>query len=355
MIILSKPEIGEEELAAVEEVYRSGILASGARVKAFEAAFSQAVGADHAVALGSGTAALHVGLLAMGVGLGDEVIVPSFTFVATANSVKMTGAEPVFVDIDPDDYTIHRSAIEKAITARTKAVMPVHLYGQPAPMTEIMGLADDSGIDVVEDAAQAHLATTDGRFVGSIGRFGAFSFYPTKNMTTGEGGMLTTSDSDLAEWARMFRNQGMAARYEHKIIGLNERMTEVEAAVGLVQLEKLRAWTERRREIAEIYGNRLDPRLGLPVERKDAHHVYHQYTIAPQDRPVVVRALEAAEIGHGIYYPKNTHEQDPYLGPDYDLPVTVEMGRRVVSIPVRPGLTDSEIEAIIATLNGIFA
>lgn len=352
MIVLSRPSIGPEEIAAVTDVLKSGMLASGARVARFEEEFAEAVGVEHAVAVGSGTAALHLGLLAMGIGAGDEVIVPSFTFAASANSVRMAGGTPVFAEIDRADYTIHASAIEPLITERTKAVMPVHLYGQPAPMADIVELAERTGIDIVEDAAQAHLAETNGRTAGSIGRVGAFSFYPTKNMTTGEGGMITTSDPDLAERARWLRNQGMVERYEHRIVGLNERMTEIEAALGLVQLRRLHAWTERRREIAAIYGEKLNPVLGPPYERDDAKHVYHQYTLAPPDRGPIREALRAAEIGHDVYYPKPTHLQDPYLGPEYDLPISEEMARRVVSIPVRPDLTDEEISTVIDTLNG---
>lgn len=351
MIILSRPQIGPEEIEAVTEVLESGMLASGARVQAFETAFAKAVGAEHAVAVGSGTAALYVGLMAMGVGPGDEVIVPSFTFAASANSVRMVGAEPVFVDIDRDDYTIHADAIEPAITAATKAVMPVHLYGQMAPMNQISDLASATGIDIIEDAAQAHLAESSGRLAGSIGRVGAFSFYPTKNMTTGEGGMITTFDPEVAQRARWLRNQGMAERYVHRIVGINERMTEIEAAIGLVQLAKLPEWTKRRREIAEIYRSRLDPILGLPTERDDAVHVYHQFTLAPQDREQIRTALRNAGIGHDTYYPKATHEQEPYRGAHLSLPVTEEMTERVVSIPVRPDLTDDEIETIVQTLN----
>jgi dTDP-4-amino-4,6-dideoxygalactose transaminase len=351
MIILSKPSIGPEEVAAVTEVLESGMLASGARVARFEEEFAAVIGADHAVAVGSGTAALHLGLMAMGVGPGDEVIVPSFTFAASANSVRMVGATPVFADIDPSDYTIHASDIEPLISERTRAVMPVHLYGQTAPMEEIVTLANDAGIDIIEDAAQAHLAESNGRLAGSIGWVAGFSFYPTKNMTTGEGGMITTSDPDVAQKARWLRNQGMVQRYEHRIIGLNERMTEIEAAIGLVQLARLPKWTDRRREIAEIYGQRLDPALGIPYARPDSKHVYHQYTLAPTDRDEIRAALRAAEIGHDVYYPKATHQQDPYLGPDYDLPVTEEMTRRVLSIPVRPDLTDAEIDLIVDTLN----
>lgn len=351
MIVLSRPQIGPEEIAAVTEVLESGMLASGARVARFEDAFARAVGAEYAVAVGSGTASLHVGLLAMGVGAGDEVIVPSFTFAASANSVRLAGAAPVFADIDRRDYTIHASTVEPLITKRTKAVMPVHLYGQTAPMGPLMNIAGEAGIDIIEDAAQAHLAESDGVKAGAFGRAAGFSFYPTKNMTTGEGGMITTSDPEVAERARWLRNQGMADRYQHRIVGLNERMTEMEAALGLVQLERLPMWTRRRREIAAIYGQRLDPQLVLPHERADAKHVYHQYTIAPPDRELVRKALRDAEIGHDIYYPKATHQQDPYLGWSYQLPVTEEMTSRVVSIPVRPDLTDDEIDHIVETLN----
>lgn len=353
MIILSKPSIGQEEIDAVVEVMRSGMLASGTRVLKFESRFADMVGSEHAVAVGSGTAALHIGLLAAEIGTGDEVIVPSFTFAATANSVRMVGAVPVFVDVDPYDFTIHAHHIEAAITDKTRAVMPVHLYGQMAPMKEIMELAWAHGIDVIEDAAQAHLATTQGLSAGAVGRFGAFSFYPTKNMTTGEGGMITTSDSGLAERARMLRNQGQSERYVHPLVGLNERMTEIEGAMGLVQLGKIAGWTEQRRKLAEIYQERLNPSLGLPTEREDAVHVYHQYTLTPPDRKAVMAALVDAEVGHGIYYPTGTHEQAPYLGPEYDLPVTNELTQKVVSIPIRPDLSEEEIETIIKTLNAV--
>lgn len=354
MIPLARPLIGEEEKAAVLEVLESGMLAAGERVARFEEEFAKLHGVSHAVAVGSGTAALHIGLLAMGIQSNDEIIVPSFTFAASANSVMMAGAKPVFVDIDPNDFTIHVDQIKSALTDRTRAIMPVHLYGQPALMREVMELANSLEIDVIEDAAQAHLAETEGQMAGSIGRFGAFSFYPTKNMTTGEGGMITTRDSELAERARWLRNQGMEQRYVHRVVGLNERMTEIEAAIGLVQLEKLPGWTKRRRDIAATYRSHLDARLCPPIERADAKHVYHQFTLAPSEREPVVDALRFAGIGHDIYYPKGTHQQDPYVGPIYDLPVTEEMATRVVSIPIRPDLQNSEIELIVETLNGIY-
>ncbi|GIU92161.1 MAG: aminotransferase DegT [Acidimicrobiia bacterium] len=353
MIVLSRPSIGEDEVQAVVDVLRSGILASGSRVEAFEEAFAQKIGVDHAVAVGSGTAALHLGLLAMGIGPGHEVIVPSFTFAATANVIRMVGADPVFVDVDPLDYTISAQAVEGAITEKTKAIMPVHLYGHPAPMGALEELAREAGIDLIEDAAQAHLAKVGDRFVGSIGRFAAFSFYPTKNMTTGEGGMITTWDEDIAERTRMLRNQGMAERYVHRLVGLNERMTEIEAAIGLVQLAKLEHWTERRRQIAAIYRDCLYPSLGLPVERPGVRHVYHQFTLCPPDRGPVIAALERVGIGYGVYYPIGVHQQEPYRHLGYHLPVTEDLCERVVSIPIRPDLTDEEIAIVIDTLNEV--
>lgn len=350
MIPLSRPSLGNEEIASVVEVLESGMLASGERVEAFEAAFASAVGSPHAIAVGSGTAALHIGLLALGVGAGDEVVVPSLTFAASANAVALAGATPVFADVDERDFTVHPQHIEPVISDRTVAIMPVHLYGQMAPMNAISHLAESRGLAVVEDAAQAHMAEESGRKAGSIGELGAFSFYPTKNMTTGEGGMITTPNSDIAGMSRLLRNQGMSQRYVHDVVGLNERMTEMEAAIGLAQLRLLPERNKRRREIAGIYQERLDPALGLPHEREDATHVYHQYTITPPDREKIRAALRSAGVGHDVYYPMGAHQQAPYRS-DVALPATERLVDRVLSIPVRPDLTDDEIEYIIDTLN----
>jgi dTDP-4-amino-4,6-dideoxygalactose transaminase len=321
----------------------------------FEDAFAEFVGVEHAVAVGSGTAALHVGLLAAGVGPGDQVIVPSFTFAATANAVAMTGATPVFVDIDPDSYNVTAGLVRDAITPKTKGVMPVHLYGLAAPLDELTELCDEHGLMMFEDAAQAHGAEWKGLKAGSVGTFGAFSFYPTKNMTTGEGGMITTSDAEVAEHARWIRNQGMSRRYTHEVVGINERMTSIEAAIGLVQLGKLPNFTAGRRDNAAFYDEHLDPRLGLPQVPDEATHVYHQYTIRPPDRDRVIAALEAAGIGYGVYYPSGTHEQKPFRHLDVDLPVTAEVTHSVLSIPVRPDLEPDELDLIVTTLNGVFA
>lgn len=351
MIDLSHPIIGDDERAAVDAVLGSGNLASGARVAAFEDAFAGLCGVEHAVALGSGTAALHLGLMACGVGSGDEVIVPSFTFPATANAVKMCGANPVFIDIDPATFCITAGDVEAALSDHTRGVMPVHLYGHPAPMSEIVEIAESHGIDVYEDAAQAHGGSWMGRSVGSWGRFGAFSFYPTKNMTTGEGGMVTTDDADLADRVRMLRNQGMRRRYEHEIVGLNERMTEIEAAIGLVQLGHLSEWTDARISNAAYYREHLDPELGLPPPPEHGTHVYHQFTIRPPDRAAMMAVMDDAGIGYGIYYPVPTHRQPPYIDSAANLPVTEEAASQVVSIPVRPDLTSEELELIVNVLN----
>ncbi len=351
MIVLSRPIIGDEELAAVDRVLRSGMLAGGPEVAAFEEEFAAFVGSEHAVAVGSGTAALHVGLMALGVGPGDEVIVPSFTFAATANVVKLCGATPVFADIDPTTYCVDPASVAAAVTDRTVAIMPVHLYGHPADLVAIQQIADRHGIAVVEDAAQAHGATLQGRTTGSWGAFGAFSFYPTKNMTTGEGGMITTSDEGLAEKARWIRNQGMSVRYHHEVVGLNERMTATEGAIGRVQLRNLPDWTKARQENAAFYDQALDPAITTPTIADGATHVYHQYTVRLPDRARVMAAFDEAEIGYGVYYPLGTHLQPPYAEGAPSLPVTEAVADEVLSIPVRPDLTSVERQRVVDVLN----
>ncbi len=353
MIPISRPIIGDEERAAVDRVLQSGMLVSGKEVAAFESEFAALCGTTHGVAVGSGTAALHVGLMAAGIGPGDEVIVPSFTFAATANAVRMAGAEPVFAEIEDDTYGLTADSIRAALTPRTAAVMPVHLFGHPALMPEILDVASEAGIVVFEDAAQAHGATVDGRPVGGLGLWGAFSFYPTKNMTTGEGGMITTNDPDVAHRARLLRNQGMEQRYVHDIPGLNERMTEIEGAIGRVQLRHLEDWTERRRANAAFYTTHLAGAAVTPIERPGYRHVYHQYTIRVSDRRTVIDALEADGIGYGIYYPLPTHLQAPYVDTGASLPVTEQVAEQVLSIPVRPDLTTEERKRIVDVINEV--
>lgn len=353
MIPISRPIIGQEERAAADRVLSSGMLVSGKEVRGFEEEFAEYVGAAHGIAVGSGTAALHVGLLAAGVGAGDEVIVPSFTFAATANAVRLIGADPVFVDIEDRTYSITAELVEQALTDRTVAVMPVHLFGHPALMSELSEVANAKGIMLIEDAAQAHGAMVDGRPVGALGDFAAFSFYPTKNMTTGEGGMITTNDPDLARRARLFRNQGMEERYSHELVGLNERMTEIEGAIGRVQLSRLPQWTEQRRANAAFYDQHLSERVAKPVVRAGATHVYHQYTIRVPDRSVLIEAFEREGIGYGIYYPRPTHLQPPYAEGAPSLPVSERLAQEVISIPVRPDLTPDERSRVAEIINEV--
>jgi perosamine synthetase len=350
MIPAARPLIGDDERAAVDAVLQSGMIAQGPQVAAFEEEFSEVVAGRECIAVNSGTSALHLALLAMGVGPGDEVIVPSFTFAATGNSVAITGATPVFVDIEPDYFTIDPNQIEQAITDRTRAIIPVHLYGHPAEMRQITAIADDAGLQVLEDAAQAHLSALDGRPVGAWGNAAAFSFYPTKNMTAGEGGMIVTNDPELARTARLLRNQGMEKRYHNEIAGLNNRMTDIHAAIGRVQLGKLVGWTEQRQQNAKFLDAHLQG-VTVPPVAADAAHVYHQYTIrVAGDRDAFAERLADAGVGSGVYYPVPIHTL-PTFGLDTDLPNTAAAAAQVISLPVHPALSQDDLETVVAAVN----
>lgn len=341
---LVSPVLGRAELRAVAQVVRSGQLAQGPRVEEFEAAFAVMCGVRQAVAVNSGTAALMLSLLAHGVGPGDEVITSPFTFVATANAVLMTGARPVFVDVREEDFNIDPELISERITPRTKALLPVHLYGQPCQMDRITDIGAQHGLAVIEDSCQAHGAEWRSRKVGSFGT-GCFSFYPTKNMTTGEGGMITTDDDQIAEQARLLRNHGSSSPYHHPELGYNFRMTEVAAAMGLVQLQKLPTFTRKRRLHAAYYTERLRGVIP-PGEAEQALHVYHQYTVRiPEDRDTLQARLAEEGIGTAIYYPTPLHLQPLYqekLGYRDSLPVAERLSREVLSLPVYPGLRADE-------------
>ncbi|HET8776719.1 MAG TPA: DegT/DnrJ/EryC1/StrS family aminotransferase, partial [Candidatus Limnocylindria bacterium] len=311
MIPIARPQMGEEEKARVWEAMSSGSLAQGPRVRELEEQFAAFVGADHAVATSSGTTALHLALLGHEIGAGDEVITVPFTFIASANSIVYTGARPVFVDIDERDFTIDVSQVEAAITPRTKAIMPVSLYGQPADMPAIDELAQRHGLAVIEDAAQAHGAAIGDRKSGTWGA-GAFSFYPTKNMTTGEGGMITTRDGAYAERVRLLREHGMKVRYHHDIVGYNFRMTDIAAAIGLAQLPKLPGYNDRRRAIAARYDAELRGVI-TPYVRPGVTHVYHQYTIRVHERDAFVERLKERGVGSAVYYPIPVHRQKPFM------------------------------------------
>jgi perosamine synthetase len=353
----AKPIIGEDEIDAVTRVMRSGMVAQGPEVAAFETEFAaHFVAGLPTVAVNSGTSGLHLGLLAAGVGAGDEVIVPSFTFAATGNSVALAGGIPVFADIEPETFTLDPASVEAAITPKTKGIMPVHLYGHPARMRELAAIAEKHGVALYEDAAQAHGASLDGKPVGTFGRFTMFSLYPTKNMTSGEGGMVTCADDSLARNVRLLRNQGMEKQYENELVGFNARMTDIHAAIGRVQLTKVDAWTETRRSNAAFLDANLEGVVVPPVAA-GAVHVYHQYTIrVTDDRDGFVNALrEEHQVGSGVYYPIPNHRLPsltPYA-PGLDLPETERAAREVVSLPVHPSLSTADLERIVAAVNAV--
>lgn len=353
----AKPIIGDDEREAVDRVLRSGMVAQGPEVAAFEQEFAEHfVPGRPAVAVNSGTAGLHLGLLAAGVGAGDEVIVPSFTFAATGNSVALTGATPVFVDIEPDTFSLDPDAVAAAITENTKGILPVHLYGHPARMRELEALAAEGGVELYEDAAQAHGASLDGRPVGSFGEFAMFSLYPTKNMTSGEGGMVATATEEIARRVKLLRNQGMERQYENEVVGFNARMTDIHAAIGRVQLTKVDAWTAQRQANAAFLDANLRGVVVPPVA-DGAVHVYHQYTVrVPEDRDGFVAALKAEHnVGAGVYYPIPNHRLPslaPYA-PGLDLPETEKAAREVVSLPVHPSLSEADLERIVNAVNAV--
>ncbi len=361
MIRIAQPLIGPEEEEAVLAALRSGQLAQGPRVARFEEAFAGYLGVRHAVALSSGTAALLVALKAHNIGAGDEVIVPAFTFAATANAVLLAGAQPAIVDITEDIYCIDPTRIEAAITPRTRAVMPVHLYGHPCDMATIAEIAARRGLVVIEDAAQAVGAAWQGRKAGAFAT-GCFSFYATKNMTTGEGGMLTTNDDDIATRARLLRDHGEGERYRTDLLGYNFRMTEITAAIGLAQLAKLDAANERRRANAAWLNDHLEG-ITPPVECAGARHVYHQYTVrVPAEGGAVARdrlqtRLRERDIEAVVYYPRALHQQPLYreLGIGGSFPVAELAANEVLSLPVHPALSQDDLERIAATVNEAMA
>ncbi len=359
MIPLARPSLGAEERDAVLRVLDSGQLAQGERVAAFERDFADALGARHAVAVSSGTAALYVALQAHGVGPGDEVITTPFTFGATANTVLALGARPVFVDVEPDTANIDPKLVAAAVTPNTKALLPVHLYGHPADIDPLMDIADRHGLALIEDACQAVGARYRGAYAGTFGT-GCFSFYPTKNMTTGEGGMVTTNDDEIAGLARAYRHHGQrGGRYQYELLGLNWRMTEIAAAIGSAQLRRLRDWTERRRaNAARLNAGLRGAGVATPVERPGCEHVYHQYTVRVPGghRDLFAAELTREGVGNAIYYPMPLHRQPLYRERGYGderLPNADAWAAEALSIPVHPALSDADVDAVIAAVNRV--
>jgi dTDP-4-amino-4,6-dideoxygalactose transaminase len=364
-ITISRVVIGPEEEAAVLEVLRSGNLAQGPVVAQLEAAFARVCGVPHAVAVSNGTVALVAALKALRVGPGDEVITTPFSFAATLNAILESGATVRFADIR-DDYTIDPDSVAALVNDRTRAIMPVHLYGLPADMTALSGLAERHGLSIVEDAAQAHGATIGDRTVGSYG-VGSFSLYATKNMQCGEGGLVTTADDDVAQRLRILRNQGMRVRYQYEMPGYNWRLTDLQAAIALPQVDRLAQTNKARAENAERLSTGLAglPGMILPVVPAGRGHVWHQYTVrltadAPLDRDQLVARLAERGVGSGLYYPRLMHQYDCYTGhPQIVLdatPLAERIATEVVSLPVHQHLSNEDVDRIVgATLEAVHA
>jgi perosamine synthetase len=356
MIPIARPIFGEEEFQAVRDVLASGILAQGPTVRAFEEAFAREVGRKHGIAVANGSVALHVALLAYGIASGHEVLLPPLTFFASASTVMMCGAKPVFVDVDRSSYNIDPTRVESAITDKTKAIMAVHLYGQTAEMDPILEAARDRGISVIEDAAQGHGAEYHGKKAGNLGDTACFSFYPTKNMTTGEGGMIVTDDREVSERCRLLRDHGQVAKYEHAVLGYNYRMTEIAAAIGLVQLRKLEGWVKRRRANAAALTKGLAGIEGLvpPAEGNWMVHSYYQYVVRredpfPHSRDDIVRILTDQGIGCRPSYPKPLYRQKALqdLRIRGRCPVAEDVIPRLFELPVHPGVGPADVDRIV--------
>lgn len=358
MIPINAPQIGDEEIEMVVKVLKSGILThglgEGPMVKEFEKSFAKFVKARNAIAVNTGTAALHLSLLGAGIKTGDEVILPSFTFVATAEAVALAGAKPVFVDIDPETYNISPEKIEKAITKKTKAILPVDLYGLPADVKQIREIAEKHGLLIVEDAAQAHGALSNGKPAGAFADIACWSFYASKNMTTGEGGMITTNNDEIAEKVRSMRNHGEKEKYKSLMLGNNYRMPEIEAAIGCVQLKRLPQFLAKRRENAKKLTKKLGKtrKLQLPKEPKGFSHSWYIYTIRlkeakKEQRDKFVEKLTKKGIGAEVYYRNPIHRMPYYIKfGRYRLPHTEKAAEQVVSLPVHPGVTADQIDFI---------
>ena len=354
MISIADPELSEAAMDRVTDVMDSGMIADGPEVRAFEDAFAEYCGTTNGVATANGTAALQAALKAAGIGTGDTVLTTPFSFVASANAARLCGANVVFADIDPTTFNLDPEAVRETIAELDEtvdAIVAVHLYGLPAEMGPLREIADDIGATLIEDAAQAHGAVYDGARVGSLGDMACFSFYPTKNMTTAEGGMITTADDELAERARRFVNHGRTESYEHAEVGHNLRMTSLAAAIGHEQLERLPSFNERRRHNAAALTEGLaETGFVTPTEPGHCRHVYHQYTIRADDREDLRAYLDDHGIGSAVYYPTCIHDQPAYAEYDGTYPNAETAAAEVLSLPVHPNVSDADIERIVEVL-----
>lgn len=355
LIPISKPYIGQAEKQAVMEVLDSGMLAQGPKTAELEDRFAEVCQTEYAIATTSGTTALHVTLLAHEIGPGDEVITTPFTFMASVNSILYVGAKPVFVDVEENTFNINPTEIEAAITSKTKAILLVHLYGYPCNMDAIKNIAEKYGLIIIEDACQAIGAKFKGKPVGSFGT-GCFSLYATKNIMSGEGGMITTSDNVIAHRCRMIRNHGMQRRYYHDMLGYNFRLSDLHAAIGLVQIGRLQEFTAARRKNAAFLNAHLTSVI-TPQVYAGYEHVWHQYTVRVKsgiDRDEAVEVLQQAGIGTGIFYPvpayKQTHLVEMGYG-DLILPVVEQLVKEVISLPVHPQLSSDDLKKIVTEVN----
>lgn len=359
-IPIAKPVLGREEVEAVRNVFESGILVQGGRTRLFEEEFAEYIGVEHAVAMANGTIALDTALKALRLGPDDEVVTSAFSFIASSNCVLYQGAKPVFADIDPRTFNIDPSDVAEKITAKTRAIIAVHLFGQPAEMDALKEVAEDHEIALVEDAAQAHGAEYKGWKVGGVGDIGCFSFYATKNMTTGEGGMITTNSNELERKARLLRNHGETGKYHHVILGYNYRMSEATAAVGSVQLRKLDKSNEKRRENADLLTRGIEKISGLttPYVKDDVRHVFHQYVVRVEDgysmeRDKLVERLRERGVDVAVHYPTPLYGQPLYRELGYGktvCPMAEDASKRVLSLPVHPSVTEEDITCILDLL-----
>ncbi len=342
---------------AIAEVLENTQFILGPNVQEFEKEAAKLLGVKHALSCASGTDALHLALLAADIGPGDEVITSTFTFIASAEAIRYVGATPVFVDIDPKTFNLDPHLIEHAINDKTKALLPVHIFGQPADMNSIMAIAQKHNLKMIEDCAQSFDAKIEGEVTGSIGLSGCHSFFPSKNLGCfGDGGMVTTNNDDIADQIRIFRNHGSNKRYHHDVIGYNSRLDELQACILRVKLKHIKKFNQQRYDAAQKYSAALKDIVTPPFEDKLGNHVYHQYTLLSPKRDLIMKALQDKQIACAIYYPIPLHRQNVFVDDykDISLPISERVASECMSLPIFPEISDEQIELITATIRSVF-